>query len=88
MHSTALSQAWVKNVYSLWGEGVAKCVNLYTGSVQSLLPTIRLRVQPTHYTQVVDTFPPSIYTPKICHLTDKNHYLPTVSTAPTIKKKR
>ncbi len=88
MHRISLLTGWVKNVYSLWGEGVAKCVNLYTALYQSLAHPQPTRVQPTVFTQVLDTFPPSLYTPKFGLLPQENPHLYTVSTAPIIKKKR
>ena len=88
MLRASLSSAWVKNVYRLWGEGVAKCVNSYTALYKTFTRPQLGRVKPTVFTQVLDTFPPSLYTLKFGFLPQENPHLYTVSTAPIIKKKR
>lgn len=88
MRRITLSQTWVKNVYSLCASGVGKCVNLYTALYKSAMYPQPLRVQTPSFTQVMDTFPPILYTPIFGQLTDVNFQFSTVSTAPIIKKKR
>lgn len=88
MPKNTLLSTWVKNVYSLCGTGVAKCVNLYTSLYVTSTYSRTQRVKPTIFTQVLDTFPPSLYTPKFAFLPLENSHLYTLSTAPIIKKKR
>jgi len=86
MLNISLFSAWVKNVYSLCVEGVTKCVNLYTGVGTQTTQAHKVVVQPSTFTQVMDTFPPTLYTPKFSFLPLVITDLYTVSTVPTIKK--
>ena len=88
MPSTTLPQTWVKNVHSLWAQGLVNRANLYTGMYKTLAQDFSVWVQAPSFTQVVDTFPPTLYTANFDQLTDKNYRLSTLSTAPIIKKKR
>ena len=83
-----LPQSWVKNVYSLWAQGVVNRVKPYTTLYTNPATATTLGVKPSFIPQLVNTFPPESPTPKIAQLTDTTDQLPTVSTAPTIKKKR
>jgi hypothetical protein len=83
-----LLSAWVKNVYSLCVEGVVNSGRLSPIYQLPLTHYPSLGAQPTSFTQVVDTFPPSLYTPKILQLTDTYSHLYTLSTPPTIKKNK
>ena len=88
MHRTSLFTGWVKNVNRLWVEGVVNRVNLYTGAYTTGIQQVGIWVQAPSFTQVVDTFPPTLYTANFDQLTDKNYRLSTLSTAPIIKKER
>lgn len=88
MHSNTLPQTWVKNVYSLCVEGVVICVRSYTGWVQNLVTIHTVRVQPTIRTQLITTFPLSLYTGENSYITDATTDLSPLSTVPTIKKKK
>lgn len=83
-----LPQSWVKNVYSLWAQGVVNRAKLYTTLYINPATATTLGVKPSFIPQLVNTFPPESPTAKITQLTDTFSQLPTVSTAPTIKKKR
>ena len=85
---TSLSQAWVKNVYSLCVEGVTTSVQSYTGSLLTMLKATWVRVQPTGYTQTMDSFTPGSYTANFGNFNLLNVHLYTLSTAPTIKKNK
>ena len=87
MHNPTLSQTWVKNVYSLWVEGVVNRVNLYTGLSQSPTKASTVRVQPSLIPKFMDSFPLFLYTAFFRQLTDVKLRLSTLSTAPIIKKK-
>jgi hypothetical protein len=77
---------WVKNVYSLCVEVVVNRVKSYTGGVYKNCNPLVLRVQTPSFTQSLDSFTPSLYTPffNISYLLTTHLY--TLSTAPTIKK--
>ena len=80
--------AWVKNVYSLCVEGVVNRAQSYTTLWTKALNHYTVWVQTISYTHSVDSFPPSLYTPKIQQLTDTRSYFSPLSTAPTINKKK
>ena len=86
VHPTLLLTAWVKNVYSLCVEGVINSANLSTTTHRLPSTNYRLRVQTASFTQTLDSFTPSLYTPKNSYLPDTTHQLYTLSTVPTIKK--
>lgn len=88
MHSTTLTQAWVKNVHSLWAQGVLNRANLYTGMYKTLTQGFSVWVKAPSFTQFIHIFPPRIYTPDFTLITDTNYRLSTLSTTPIIKKKR
>ncbi len=86
MLNTSLPQTWVKNVYSLWVEGVVNRVNLSTANENQLTSVIQTRVQPTFSTKFINTYPLYLYTAFFRQLTDINLPLSTLSTPPIIKK--
>ena len=88
MPKRTLPAAWVKNVHSLWAQGVLNRANLHTGMYKTLTQGFNVWVKAPSFTQVVDTFPPILYTPDFTLITDTNYRLSTLSTAPIIKKKR
>lgn len=88
MPSTTLPQTWVKNVHSLWAQGLVNRANLYTGMYKTLTQGFSVWVKAPSFTQFIHTFPPIIYTPNFTLITDINYRLSTLSTAPIIKKKR
>ena len=88
MPKTTLFFAWVKNVHSLCVEGVVNRAYSYTGMYKTLTQGFGVWVKAQGFTQVIDTFPPGLYTPNFLQLTDTNYRLSTLSTAPIIKKKR
>ena len=83
-----LPQTWVKNVYSLWVQGVVNRAKKSTTTYQKPETTYQLGAKPQYIPQLVNTFPPESPTGKIIQLTDVIRRLSTLSTAPTIKKKR
>ena len=83
-----LPKTWVKNVYSLWAQGVVNRVKSYTALYINPTPGLQLGVKPQRIPQLVNTFPPGLPTSKIAQLTDVISRLSTLSTPPTIKKKR
>ncbi len=88
MRSTTLPQTWVKNVHSLWAQGVVNRANLYTGMYKTLTQGFSVWVKAPSFTQFIHTFPPRIYTPDFTLITDTSYRLSTLSTTPIIKKKR
>jgi hypothetical protein len=88
MPKTILFTAWVKNVHSLCVEGVVTRAQSYTGMYKTFTQSFTVWVKAPSFAQVIDTFPPSLYTPIFHQLPDKNSQLSTLSTAPIIKKKR
>jgi hypothetical protein len=87
-HVIPLFQTWVKNVYSLCREGVVTSAQSYTGSLVTTPKATWVRVQPTGYTHTMDSFTPALYTVKFSLFNLLNTYLYTLSTAPTIKKRK
>jgi hypothetical protein len=77
---------WVKNVYSLCVEGVVNRAKSYTGGVYQHSNPLTLRVQTPSFTQSLDRFTPSLYTPFFNFLHLLTAHLYTLSTVPTIKK--
>lgn len=76
MHSTTLTQAWVKNVHSLWAQGVVNRANLYTGMYKTLTQGFSVWVKAPSFTQFIHTFPPRIYTPDFTLITDTSYRYP------------
>ena len=72
----------------MWVQGVVTRANLYTGMYKTLTQGFSVWVKAPSFAQVVDTFPPSLYTTNFSQITDTNYQLSTLSTAPIIKKKR
>lgn len=81
-------QTWVKNVYSLCVEGVVTRAQSYTAYIYTQLEAAALRVKPSLFTSFLNSFTPYVYTPLFTSLPLVNSHLYTVSTAPTIKKKK
>ena len=79
-------QTWVKNVYSLWVEGVVNRANLSTPSEKQRTTATQQRVQPTFSTMFINMYPLYLYTAFFRQLTDTILPLSTLSTAPIIKK--
>lgn len=88
IHATSLFSTWVKNVYSLCVEGVVNRAQSYTDTYKSTFTPNLTRVQPTTFTQLVDSFAPFVYTANFRYFNLLNAHLYTVSTAPTIKKNK
>ncbi len=88
IYTTSLFTAWVKNVYSLCVEGVVTSAQSYTGSLQNVLQLTTTRVQPLSFTHTIDSFTPALYTANFLNFNLLNRHLYTLSTAPTIKKKK
>lgn len=83
-----LLSSWVKNVYNL-------CLHQPTTrgnqSTPHLLPTsnyLLARAQPTTFTQLLNTFAPSLSPTPSPQLPDTNLHLSPLSTPPTIKKNK
>lgn len=87
-YAIPLPQTWVKNVYSLCVEGVVKGVQLYTGGHTSTLVATEQRAQPTTFTHILDSFTPALYTVNFRNFNQLITHLYTLSTGPTIKKKK
>jgi len=77
---------WVKNVYSLCVEGVVNRAKSYTGGIYQHSNPLTLRVQTLSFTQSLDSFTPSLYTPFFSISYLLTNHLCTLSTVPTIKK--
>lgn len=88
IHATSLSTAWVKNVYSLCVEGMVNSAQSYTLCLLSTINYLRARVQPTSFTHTMDSFTPALYTANFPYFNLLSTHLYTLSTAPTIKKKK
>lgn len=86
-HVNPLSQAWVKNVYSLCVERGYTCGSLYTDMRTTTTSTINMGVKPQSYTQLTTSFTPYIFTAIFSNLYLLIHHLYTVSTGPIIKTK-
>lgn len=86
MPKNTIPQAWVKNVYSLCVERVVNRAYSYTAYVYKSANPQNLRVQPSFFTHILDSFTPIVYTPIFASLPQVNTDFCTVSTVPTIKK--
>lgn len=81
-----MRKAWVKNVYRVCVDGAVNGAKSYTAAPSSPTYTDTMRVKPTHFTHVIDTFPPTIYTAFSELLPLKLSYFSPLSTVPTITK--
>ena len=87
IHTTPLSQAWVKNVYSLWASSGSTCAQSYTGLYSLNDKRHTVGVQPHLYTQLTTSFAPSLFTVFFVKFNLLITRLYTLSTAPIIKTK-